>query len=305
MTIRFEGRVAIVTGAGNGLGRVHALELAARGAKVVVNDFGGSRDGTGGSSAAAQAVVEEIRAAGGTALANGANVCDLEQVKAMVEEAKAKLGRVDILVNNAGILRDKSFSKMEMADFRAVVDVHLMGSVNCTKAVWELMRAQSYGRILMTTSASGLFGNFGQSNYGAAKMSLLGLMNALAQEGRKNNIRVNALAPIAATRMTQDVMSAAMFESTKPEQVTPGVLFLVSEDAPNQVVLSAGGGCFSTVRVVDTQPVYFPPGKLSPEALAASFAKVSDWSTSRAYDESGKQVQVFVEAMQAGAKAQR
>src|SRR6185369_13945844 len=179
MTIRFDGRVAIVTGAGNGLGRVHALALAALGAKVVINDFGGARDGTGGSSDAAQAVVEEIRKAGGSAIANGANVTDFEQVKSMVEQARAEYGRVDVLINNAGILRDKTFSKMEMADFEAVVDVHLMGSVHCTKAVWELMREQNYGRILMTTSASGLFGNFGQSNYGAAKMGLVGLMHML------------------------------------------------------------------------------------------------------------------------------
>src|SRR5215471_1837868 len=228
MTIRFDGRVAIVTGAGNGLGRVHALCLAARGAKVVVNDFGGSRDGTGGSSTAAQAVVEEIRKAGGTAIANGANVTDFEQVLAMVEQAKAEFGRVDVLINNAGILRDKTLSKMEMADFRAVVDVHLMGSAYCTKAVWELMRAQNYGRILMTTSASGLFGNFGQSNYGAAKMALVGLMHMLNIEGKKNNIKVNTIAPMAATRMTEDVMPEQMLGAIKPEQVTPAALFLVS-----------------------------------------------------------------------------
>jgi NAD(P)-dependent dehydrogenase (short-subunit alcohol dehydrogenase family) len=305
MTIRFDARVAIVTGAGNGLGRVHALGLAARGAKVVVNDFGGARDGTGGSSAAAQAVVEEIRAAGGEALANGANVTDFEQVRAMVEEAKTRFGRVDILINNAGILRDKSLSKMEMADFRAVVDVHLMGSVHCTKAVWEFMREQNYGRILMTASASGLFGNFGQSNYGAAKMALLGFMNALTQEGRKNNIRVNTIAPMAATRMTEDVLPPALLGAIKPEQVTPGALFLVSEDAPSKVVLSAGGGCFSAARIVDTAPVYFPPGQLSPESLAERFAQVSDWTTARAFDDSGKQVQGFVEALQAGMKAKR
>ncbi|RJF98541.1 SDR family NAD(P)-dependent oxidoreductase [Noviherbaspirillum saxi] len=296
MTIRFDGRVAIVTGAGNGLGRVHALGLAARGAKVVINDFGGARDGKGGSSEAALAVVEEIRKAGGTAIANGANVTDFEQVKAMVEQTKAEFGRVDVLINNAGILRDKTFSKMEMADFQAVVDVHLMGSVYCTKAVWELMREQNYGRILMTTSSSGLFGNFGQSNYGAAKMALVGLMNMLTIEGAKNNIRVNTIAPIAATRMTTDVLPEAMLARIQPEQVTPGALFLVSEDAPTKTILSAGGGVFSAARIVDTAPVYFSDKELSPEALAARFSQVSDWNTARPFADSNQQVQGLIEA---------
>jgi NAD(P)-dependent dehydrogenase (short-subunit alcohol dehydrogenase family) len=302
MTIRFDGRVAIVTGAGNGLGRVHALGLAARGAKVVVNDFGGSRDGTGGSSTAAQAVVDEIRQAGGAAIANGANVTDFDQVLAMVEQAKAAFGRVDILMNNAGILRDKTFSKMEMADFKAVLDVHLMGSVYCTKAVWELMRTQNYGRILMTTSSSGLFGNFGQSNYGAAKMALVGLMHMLNIEGRKSNIKVNTIAPMAATRMTEDVMPEQLLKAIQPEQVTPAALFLVSENAPSKVTLSAGGGCFSAARVVDTAPVYFSPKDLSPEALAQNFERIADWSTARAYEESGQQVQALVAAVMAGMK---
>nr|WP_234825115.1 SDR family NAD(P)-dependent oxidoreductase [Cupriavidus necator] len=243
MTIRFDGRVAIVTGAGNGLGRVHALELARLGAKVVINDFGGSRDGKGGSSDAALAVVEEIRKAGGQAIANGANVADFEQATAMVEQAKAEFGRIDILINNAGILRDKTFSKMEMADFRAVVDVHLMGSVYCTKAVWETMREQNYGRVLMTTSAAGLFGNFGQTNYGAAKMAVVGLMNMLVTEGKKNDIRINTLAPMAATRMTEDVLPEDILKATGPEQVTPGALFLVSEQAPNKFSLVPAAAC--------------------------------------------------------------
>jgi NAD(P)-dependent dehydrogenase (short-subunit alcohol dehydrogenase family) len=300
MTIRFDGRVAIVTGAGNGLGRVHALALAERGAKVVVNDFGGSRDGTGGSSMAAQAVVEEIRKAGGTAIANGANVTDFEQVLAMVEQAKAEFGRVDVLINNAGILRDKTFSKIEMTDFRAVLDVHLMGSVHCTKAVWELMRAQNYGRILMTTSSSGLYGNFGQSNYGAAKMALIGLMHMLSIEGRKNDIRVNTIAPMAATRMTEDVLPAQLLAAIRPEQVTPAALFLVSEDAPSKATLSAGGGSFSAARVVDTAPVYISPKDLSPESVAASFERISDWSTQRGYDDSGQQVQTLIQAVTDG-----
>lgn len=304
MTIRFDGRVAIVTGAGNGLGRAHALGLAARGAKVVINDFGGSRDGSGGSSTAAEAVVEEIRKAGGTAIANGANVTDFEQVCAMVEQAKAEFGRIDILINNAGILRDKSFSKMEMADFRMVLDVHLMGSVYCTKAVWEIMREQNYGRILMTSSSSGLFGNFGQSNYGAAKMGLVGLMHMLTLEGKKNNIRVNTIAPMAATRMTEDVLPPNMLEAIKPEKVTPAALFLVGEDAPSKVTLSAGGGAFSAARVVDTQPLYLSDAECTPEGIAANFARLTDWNTARAYDESGLQVQALIEAAIAGMKKQ-
>lgn len=301
MTIRFDGRVAIVTGAGNGLGRVHALELAKRGAKVVINDFGGSRDGRGGSSDAALAVVEEIRGAGGEAISNGANVADFEQVTAMVEEARSKFGRIDILINNAGILRDKSFSKMEMADFRAVMDVHLMGSAYCTKAVWEIMREQNYGRVLMTTSAAGLFGNFGQANYGAAKMAVVGLMNMLAIEGKKNDIRVNTLAPMAATRMTEDILPEAILKATGPEQVTPGALYLVSENAPNKVVLGASGGAFSAVRIVETAPVVIPAGAVSPEAVEAHFAQITDWNTSAYRDDANQQVHAFVTAMQRAA----
>ncbi|CAG2151401.1 Putative short-chain type dehydrogenase/reductase [Cupriavidus yeoncheonensis] len=303
MTIRFDGRVAIVTGAGNGLGRVHALELARLGAKVVINDFGGSRDGKGGSSDAALAVVEEIRKAGGQAIANGANVADFEQATAMVEQAKAEFGRVDILINNAGILRDKTFSKMEMADFRAVVDVHLMGSVYCTKAVWETMREQNYGRVLMTTSAAGLFGNFGQTNYGAAKMAVVGLMNMLVLEGKKNDIRVNTLAPMAATRMTEDVLPEDILKATGPEQVTPGALYLVSEDAPNKVILGASGGVFSAVRMEETTPVYIPRQELSPDAVAAHFAQISDWSTSVHRDDANHQVHAFVTTMMQHARA--
>ena len=303
MTIRFDGRVAIVTGAGNGLGRVHALELARRGAKVVINDFGGSRDGKGGSSEAAQKVVEEIRAAGGEAISNGANVCDFEQVQAMVAQTKAEWGRLDVLINNAGILRDKTFSKMEMADFQAVVDVHLMGSVNCTKAAWETMREQNYGRILLTTSASGLFGNFGQSNYGAAKMALVGLMHMLHIEGAKNNIRINTIAPIGATRMTEDVMPPEMLAAVQPEKVTPAALFLVSEQAPSRITLSAGGGAFSSARIVDTAPVYLPGSECSVEGVAEHFAQITDWDTQRFYEHSNGQVQALMEAVMKGLKA--
>jgi NAD(P)-dependent dehydrogenase (short-subunit alcohol dehydrogenase family) len=209
MSIDFHGRVAIVTGAGGGLGKQHALALAKRGAKVLVNDLGGNVHGEGGSVSAAQAVVDEIIKAGGEAMANGASVTDYEAVQGMVKQAMDKWGRVDILVNNAGILRDKSFSKMEIADFRLVMEVHVMGAVHCTKAVWPIMQAQNYGRVIMTTSSSGLYGNFGQSNYGAAKMALAGMMQTLAIEGEKYNIRVNSLAPTAATRMTEGLMPFA------------------------------------------------------------------------------------------------
>ncbi|WP_028219750.1 SDR family NAD(P)-dependent oxidoreductase [Paraburkholderia oxyphila] len=296
MSIRFDGKVAIVTGAGAGLGRQHALAFAARGAKVVVNDFGGGRDGSGGSSEAALAVVGEIRAAGGTAIANGANVADFAQVQAMVAQTLDAFGRIDILVNNAGILRDKSFAKMDVADFRAVLDVHLMGSMHCTKAVWETMREQKYGRIVMTTSAAGLYGSFGQANYGAAKMALVGLMNVLHQEGFKSNIKVNTIAPIAATRMTEEILPPAALAAIQPERVTPAVLFLCSEDAPSRVVLSAGGGSFAAATVVETAPCHIADRDLSPESIAGRFAEIADWSTASAYAEAGQEVGRFIEA---------
>ncbi len=224
MTISFEGQVAIVTGAGNGLGRPHALELGRRGAKVVVNDFGGARDGTGGTLGPAELVAQEIIDAGGEAIANGANVTNYADCEAMVADALAKWGRVDVLINNAGILRDKSFGKMEMSAWNSVVDVHLNGSVNCTKAVWNQMKEQNYGRILMTTSTSGIYGNFGQANYGAAKLGLIGLMNTLCIEGAKNNIQINCLAPTAATRMTEDILTQDMLEKLDPKYVTPAAV---------------------------------------------------------------------------------
>src|SRR5580693_9737296 len=214
--IRFDGKVAIVTGAGGGLGRQHALELARRGAKVVVNDLGGAVDGSGGSSEAAMKVVEEIKAAGGEAIANGSSVTDDAGVALMVKDAMDAWGRVDILIANAGVLRDKSFSKMEIADFEFVVNVHLMGTVKPAKAVWEIMREQNYGRIVVTTSSSGLYGNFGQSNYGAAKLGLIGLMNTLKLEGQKNNVHVNAIAPVAATRMTEAILPPGVAERLAP-----------------------------------------------------------------------------------------
>ncbi|MFM0049348.1 SDR family NAD(P)-dependent oxidoreductase [Caballeronia grimmiae] len=293
MSIRFDGKVAIVTGAGAGLGRAHALAFAERGAMVVVNDFGGARDGTGGSSDAALAVVDEIRKAGGTAIADGANVADYDQVRAMVERAAAEFGRVDILVNNAGILRDKSFAKLEMGDIKAVLDVHLMGSINCSKAVWELMREQGYGRIVMTTSSSGMYGNFGQANYGAAKMGVIGLMNALTTEGRKNNIKVNTIAPVAATRMTADILPEAMLQRIQPERVTPAVLFLASDDAPSKTIIAAGGGAFAAATVVETAPVLLADQDVTPEGVAAHFGEIANWSSARPYGESGHQVQAF------------
>ncbi|MGJ7570263.1 SDR family oxidoreductase [Variovorax sp. RB2P76] len=273
--IDFKGRVAIVTGAGGGLGRQHALALAARGAKVVVNDLGGARDGSGGSVSAAQAVVDEIKAAGGEAIANGASVTDFEAVQAMVKQAVDAWGRVDILVNNAGILRDKSFAKMELDDFRLVVDVHLMGAVNCTKAVWALMNEQKYGRIVMTTSSSGLYGNFGQSNYGAAKLALVGLMQTLSIEGAKNNIRVNCLAPTAATRMTEGLMPQEVLDALKPEAVVPAMLVLAAQDAPNRTILCAGAGTFEAAHITMTQGAWVGIGPDAPEQLAARLAEVT------------------------------
>jgi NAD(P)-dependent dehydrogenase (short-subunit alcohol dehydrogenase family) len=275
-SIDFKGRVAIVTGAGGGLGRQHALALAARGARVVVNDLGGARDGSGGSVSAAQAVVEEIKAAGGEAIANGASVTDFEAVQAMVKEAVDAWGRVDILVNNAGILRDKSFAKMELADFKLVVDVHLMGAVNCTKAVWALMNEQKYGRIVMTTSSSGLYGNFGQSNYGAAKLALVGLMQTLSIEGAKNNIRVNCLAPTAATRMTEDLFPKEMLEAFRPEAVVPAMLVLAAQDAPNRTILCAGAGTFEAAHITLTQGAWLGIEADTPEQLAARLSEVTE-----------------------------
>jgi NAD(P)-dependent dehydrogenase (short-subunit alcohol dehydrogenase family) len=272
----FEGRVAIVTGAGNGLGRQHALALARRGAKLVINDLGGARDGSGGSSAAAEAVVAEIVAAGGEAIANGASVTDFAAVEAMVKQAVEKWGRVDILVNNAGVLRDKSFSKMTIDDFRFVVDVHLMGAVHCTKAVWELMRAQNYGRIVMTTSSTGLYGNFGQSNYGAAKLAQVGLMQTLALEGAKNNIRVNALAPAAATRMTEDILPPEMLARFQPEYVSEGLLHLVSEEAPTRAILCAGGGAFEAAHITLTQGIFVKEFGDIAGTVAARYADIAD-----------------------------
>ncbi|MBC5767371.1 SDR family oxidoreductase [Ramlibacter albus] len=276
MGLDFKGRVAIVTGAGGGLGRQHALALAKRGAKVVVNDLGGDVHGVGGSVSAAQKVVDEIRAAGGEAIANGASVTDFEAVQGMVKQAMDTWGRVDVLVNNAGILRDKSFAKMELADFRLVLDVHLMGAVHCCKAVWPVMTQQKYGRIVMTTSSTGLYGNFGQANYGAAKLALVGLMQTLAIEGQKHNIHVNALAPTAATRMTQDLFPPDMLEAFGPEAVVPAMLVLAAENAPTRTVLCAGAGAFESANITLTKGVYLGIGDDIDEQLAARLDEVRD-----------------------------
>ena len=272
MSIRFDGQVAIVTGAGRGLGRSHALALAERGAKVVVNDLGDQS----GHSANADAVVEEIRKAGGEAMAHGANVAKFDEVEDMVKQAMDAWGRIDILINNAGILRDKTFLKMPIEDFRLVIDVHLMGTAHCTKAVWEIMREQDYGRIVFTTSSSGLYGNFGQANYGAAKMAMVGLMNTLHLEGAKNNIHVNCLAPAAGTAMTEGLFPEGVFELLSPESVSPGVIFLASQEAPSRKVLGAGGGSFAIFKGFETEGTNLLPANLTPEGVAAAWAVIDD-----------------------------
>lgn len=291
--IRFDGQVAIVTGAGGGLGRGHALELARRGAKVVVNDLGGSLDGSGGSSTAADAVVAEIIAAGGKAIADGASVTDDAGVTNLVERTMSKWGRIDVLIANAGILRDKSFAKMELKDFAAVVDVHLMGAVKPLKAMWEIMRAQNYGRIVVTTSSSGLYGNFGQANYGAAKLALVGLMNTLKLEGGKNDIRVNAISPVAATRMTDNIMPPEMLARFAPEYVTPGVVYLASKDAPNGAILTAGAGVFAVAQIVETEGAYLG-ATATAEAVRDHWTQIENADGAQAYGAGTLQTQKFL-----------
>ena len=297
MTISFEGRVAIVTGAGGGLGRAYALELARRGAKVVVNDLGVMRDGTGNKDAAL-AVVEEIRAGGGEAMADGGSVTDEGQMAAMVDKAVSAWGGVHILINNAGILRDKSFAKMEMADFRAVIDVHLVGSANATKAVWERMREQAYGRILMTSSSTGLYGNFGQANYGAAKSGLAGFARTLALEGARYNVRVNTIAPTAATRMTEDLFPPEMLDRFRPELVAPAALFLVSEEAPTGAILGAGAGVVQAAYVTLTRGVALDSP--TPEAVAASWAAITDRAGEIVPQSGAEQAGAILERLQGG-----
>jgi NAD(P)-dependent dehydrogenase (short-subunit alcohol dehydrogenase family) len=297
MTISFEGRVAIVTGAGGGLGRAYALELARRGAKVVVNDLGGSRDGSGHSDAAL-AVVEEINAAGGEAMADGGNVTEPEQMRSMADKARADWGGIHILINNAGILRDKSFAKMEMADFRAVVDVHLIGSANATHAVWETMRDQAYGRILMTSSSTGLYGNFGQANYGAAKLGLAGFAKTLALEGARYDVRVNTIAPTAATRMTEDLFPPEMLGLFRPELVAPAALFLVSEEAPTGFILGAGAGVVQAAYVTLTRGVALD--EATPEAVAANWAAITDRTGEIVPQSGNEQAATILQRLQGG-----
>src|SRR5579863_2249363 len=289
MAINFANRVAIVTGAGGGLGRAHALYLARLGAKVVVNDLGGALDGSGGNSAASEKVVAEITAAGGEAIANGASVSDDAGVAHLVKQTMDKWGRIDVLIANAGILRDKSFGKMELKDFDAVIDVHLMGTVKPAKAVWDIMKNQSYGRIVVTTSSTGLYGNFGQTNYGAAKLSLVGLMNSLKLEGQKNNVHVNAISPVAATRMTENIMPPQMAERLKPDFVTPGVVYLCSEEAPTGAILTAGAGVFALARIYETEGAYLGEGGLSAEEVRDNCGKITDAA--------GQQTQKFFRKM--------
>lgn len=290
MTISFDGKVAIVTGAGGGLGRSHAMELARRGAKVVVNDLGGSVDGSAGSSDAAQKVVDEIKAAGGEAIANGASVTDDDGVAGLVKQTMDEWGRIDILINNAGILRDKSFAKMEIADFEVVMDVHVMGSVKPTKAVWAIMKEQQYGRIVVTTSSSGLYGNFGQTNYGAAKLAVVGFMNTLKLEGQKDNIHVNALAPVAASRMTENLMPPEALALLKPEYVTPGVICLVQDEAPTGKILAAGAGVFSLAEIQESEGLFVGrDDDLDADKVWANWDKISDFSNAKPFFMGGEQ----------------
>jgi NAD(P)-dependent dehydrogenase (short-subunit alcohol dehydrogenase family) len=298
--IRFDGKVAIVTGAGGGLGRQHALELARRGARVVVNDLGASMDGSGGSSEAAQTVVDEIKTAGGEAIANGSSVTDDAGVDLMVKHAMDAWGRIDILVANAGVLRDKSFTKMSIGDFEFVLGVHLMGTVKPTKAIWEIMKAQNYGRIVVTTSSTGLYGNFGQTNYGAAKLSLVGFMNSLKLEGQKNNIHVNTISPVAATRMTETLMTPEILARLAPEYVTPGVVFLCSEEAPTGAILTAGAGAFALARIYETEGVYLGEGGLSVEEVRDHWSQIADETGQQAYFNGGEQTQKFFRKMGGG-----
>jgi len=280
--------VAIVTGAGGGLGRCYAVELARRGAKVVANDVGGAVDGTRGSPDIAQAVVDEITAAGGEAVANHDSVTDRAGARRIVDEAVSRFGSVDILINNAGILRDKTFARMDLDDFQAVVDVHLMGSVNVTKAAFPLMKERGYGRIVLTTSSSGLYGNFGQTNYGAAKMGLVGFMNSLKLEGSKYNIKVNSVAPTAATRMTDGLWPTGVEDVVAPEHVVPAVIYLCSEDSPSGHIIEAGGTYFARVAIVEARGAVLGP-KATAEDVAAGYEEIADLSGARTF-EAGSEV---------------
>ena len=289
MSIRFDDQVAIVTGAGGGIGKQHALELARRGAKVVVNDLGGGVDGTG-TSDASEAVVDQILSEGGEAIANGASVTDLDAIKDMTEQVVSKWGKIDILVNNAGILRDKTFHNVSMDDFNLVMDVHFQGTLNCTHTIYPIMRESGYGRIVFTSSSSGVFGNFGQSNYGAAKMAMVGLMNTLKLEGQKYNVFSNTITPVAYTRMTENLMPEDFGKQFQPEYITPAVLYLASDQAPNGAIMAAGAGVFSRILIHETMGISLGTGEdMTPENISASWEKISDMSDARLLQNGGEQ----------------
>jgi NAD(P)-dependent dehydrogenase (short-subunit alcohol dehydrogenase family) len=287
----FSGQVVVVTGAGRGLGRSHALGFAARGARVLVNDLGAG----GAPSDSALAVVAEIEAAGGTALANGADVADPAAAEAAVAEALSAWGRVDVLVANAGILRDKSFAKMSAEEFELVVRVHLLGSANFARAVWGPMRTQKYGRIVFTASASGIYGNFGQANYGAAKAAMIGLMNVLHQEGAKSDIRVNTLVPTAATEMTRNLLPEAALALLSPDCVTPAVLFLCGRDAPSRVIMSAGAGVFNVTHIQEGPGVFLAEDVRTPEEIARRFQEISATGQVETVEGAFQQTQKYLE----------
>ena len=289
MSIRFDDQVAIVTGAGGGIGKQHALELARRGAKVVVNDLGGGVDGTG-TSDASEAVVDQILSEGGEAIANGASVTDLDAIKDMTEQVVSKWGKIDILVNNAGILRDKTFHNVSLDDFNLVMDVHFQGTLNCTHTIYPIMRENGYGRIVFTSSSSGVFGNFGQSNYGAAKMAMVGLMNTLKLEGQKYNVFSNTITPVAYTRMTENLMPEDFGKQFQPEYITPAVLYLASDQAPNGAIMAAGAGVFSRILIHETMGISLGTGEdMTPENISASWEKISDMSDARLLQNGGEQ----------------
>ena len=299
MTISFKDKVVIVTGAGGGLGRSHSLEFAKRGAKVVVNDLGGSVDGSGGSSDAANNVVKEITEAGGIAIPNGSSVTDDDGVKNMVDQTMDEFGRIDILINNAGILRDRSFTKMTMEDFTLVTDIHLMGSVKPTKMVWEIMKEQNYGRILVTTSSTGLYGNFGQSNYGAAKLGVVGFVNTLKLEGQKYNINCNVLCPVAYTRMTENLMPPEAEQLLTPGSVTPAVIYLSSENGPTGTILCAGAGVYSVAKIMESDGENLGL-EASAEDLEKNWDKISDFSEAKPFFNGGEQTGKVLEKAMKG-----
>ena len=302
MSLDFTDKIVIVTGAGGGLGKSHALDFARRGAKVVVNDLGGSMDGSGGSSEAAEAVVAEIKAAGGEAIANGSSVTDDAGVDNMIAQTMDAYGRIDVLVNNAGVLRDKSFAKMEIGDFTFVVDVHLFGTMKPTKAVWPIMKEQGYGRIMVTSSSSGLYGNFGQANYGAAKLGVVGFMNTLKLEGQKDNIHINALAPVAWTRMTENLMPAEMEDMLTPERVTPAVVFMCSEGAPTGKIICAGAGAYTSAAIVETKGMYLGENP-SAEDVAENWETISKIDdAAKALFQGGEQTGRMFELIQEASK---